>query len=320
MTALLLLKYSVLLATISQRVKARRASKKEGKCDNEINPSPAGPLRARQAEHDVPQPPCPQGTAGEAGRAATPEMPLYCPILPHPWCHLQNAAKGQQELGRVPPGGLSVPWAPSSPPGRGCSSPCSKPGAKSELCWLEIPPGLGDIAESPQRFCTPRYGGSQALHSHSLVLMMERQIYNAKEQPLEPRGDCGRGFSNPAIGPELALQWLAHLPRFSKKSFGAGRGKMKRSKWSVPPVQGGMVEGVHAPARSPGWMGDAATGRRVCARRSSRSRMVSGGWRPPATVPRMGRAPWSWATQHGQLGRGLVLHLLHLPWLLGPIP
>lgn len=52
-TALLLLKYSVLLATISQRVKARRASKKEGKCDNEINPGPAGPGRARQAEHNV---------------------------------------------------------------------------------------------------------------------------------------------------------------------------------------------------------------------------------------------------------------------------
>lgn len=70
-TALLLLKYSVLLATISQRVKARRASKKEGKCDNEINPGPAGPGRARQAEHDVLQPPRPRGPA------ASPEGPRH---------------------------------------------------------------------------------------------------------------------------------------------------------------------------------------------------------------------------------------------------
>lgn len=80
MTALLLLKYSVLLATISQRVKARRASKKEGKCDNKINPGPAGPLRARQAEHDVMQPPRPGGRAAmPGGGAAAPKMLLVAP-------------------------------------------------------------------------------------------------------------------------------------------------------------------------------------------------------------------------------------------------
>lgn len=74
MTALLLLKYSVLLATISQWVKARQASKKEGKCDKEINPGPAGPFRARQAEHDVLQPPHP---GGRAARLGVPQHPKY---------------------------------------------------------------------------------------------------------------------------------------------------------------------------------------------------------------------------------------------------
>lgn len=101
MTALLLLKYSVLLATISQRVKARRASKKEGKCDNKINPGPAGPLCARQAEHDVMQPPRPGGRAampgGGVGVGRGTQNVSGGPILLRPWCHLQNAVKGQRE-------------------------------------------------------------------------------------------------------------------------------------------------------------------------------------------------------------------------------
>ena len=50
---------------------------------------------------------------------------------------------------------------------------------------------------------------------------MEWQIYAVKEQPLEPRGDCGWGFNNPAVSPEFALQLLASLPGFSKKTSGA---------------------------------------------------------------------------------------------------
>lgn len=46
--------------------------------------------------------------------------------------------------------------------------------------------------------------------------------------------------------------------------------------------------GVCAPAWSPGWMEDAAMGRRVRARLSIGSHTVSGGWRPPATAPCMG--------------------------------
>jgi len=43
------------------------------------------------------------------------------------------------------------------------------------------------------------------------MLMMERQIYDAKEQQLESRGDCGQGFNNSVIGPEFVLLLLACL-------------------------------------------------------------------------------------------------------------
>ena len=131
--------------------------------------------------------------------------------------------------------GLTIPLGSSISPRQGMLLSLFQAAAKPEPCWapgitlavlldegLGIPPGLGDVAKSPQRFCTPRHHGFQALHNHQSVLMMERQIYDAKEQPLEPRGDCGRGFNNPAVGLEFALQLLACLPGFSKKTSVAG--------------------------------------------------------------------------------------------------
>lgn len=59
MTALLLLKYSVLLATISQWVKARRVSKRREGVTTRLTPAPQS-RRARQAEHTVLRPPRPR--------------------------------------------------------------------------------------------------------------------------------------------------------------------------------------------------------------------------------------------------------------------
>lgn len=53
-------------------------------------------------------------------------------------------------------------------------------------------------------------------------------------------------------------------------------------------MQGRMVGGACVPAWSPGWMGDAATGTSVRARLSSRSHVVSGGWRPSSNRPSHG--------------------------------
>lgn len=159
MTALLLLKYSVLLATISQRVKARRASKKEGKCDNKINPGPAGPLRARQAEHDVMQPPHPGGRAAMPGGPRHPKC-FWWPHLAASVVSSPKCCEGTAGTSRVLVGGLSIRWAPASPPGRGCSSPCSK--------LLQSRSRAGRLVERPQLFCTPRLCGSQGLAQPSV--------------------------------------------------------------------------------------------------------------------------------------------------------
>lgn len=218
MTALLLLKYSVLLATISQRVKARRASKKEGKCDNEINPGPAGPFRARQAEHDVLQPPRPGGRAARPGGAMAPKMPLVALSGVVSMGSPSKCYEGTVEVSGVPPGRLSIPWAPASPPGRGCFPPCpellqsqshvrdlASPWPCRGVKGWGSPQVSGTLLRVLKCFCILTRHDSQALHNHKLALMMERQIYDAKEQLLEPREDCGWGFNNPAVSPELAL-------------------------------------------------------------------------------------------------------------------
>lgn len=142
-TALLLLKYSVLLATISQRVKARRASKKEGKCDNEINPGPAGPGRARQAEHDVLQPPHPRGPAESPEGPRHPKS-LWLPSL----AELVASPLPTWRASRVLLGALSIPSFSKLLQSRSLA-----------MQWdeeLRIPPVLGDVAEEPSVLFTPR--------------------------------------------------------------------------------------------------------------------------------------------------------------------
>lgn len=132
--------------------------------------------------------------------------------------------------------------------------------AKPESCRGALSSVLS--ASAPQDVVVPK-----ALRNHQLVLMMEQQIYDAKEQTLEPRGDCGWGFNNPAIGLEFALHFLACLPGFSKKTSVAG-GKKNEAKQVVcatharrdggrclctgvePRVDGGCCDGQKCPCQA----------------------------------------------------------------------
>lgn len=195
-----------------------------------------------------------------------------------------------------------------------------------------MPLSLLQAAAKPESCRAPCRASSALLHpktlwfpsslrNHQLVLMMEQQIYDAKEQTLEPRGDCGWGFNNPAIGLEFALHFLACLPGFSKKTSVAG-GKKNEAKQVVcatharqdgrrrlctgvePRVDGGCCDGQKCPCQA-------------------QLRQLRGVRR----LETLQQPPLAWAAcagaglrLHGQLGRGLVLCLLHLSWLLGPVP
>lgn len=181
-----------------------------------------------------------------------------------------------------------------------------------------MPGALSSVLSSsaPQDFVVPK-----ALCNPQLVLKMEQRIYDAKEQTLEPRGDCGWGFNNPAIGLEFALHFLACLPGFSKKTSVAG-GKKNEAKQVVcatharqdggrclctgvePRVDGGCCDGHKCPCQA-----QLQEPRGV--RRLETLQQPSLAW---AVGPGAG------LRLHGQLGRGLVLCLLHLSWLLGPVP
>lgn len=131
MTALLLLKYSVLLATISQRVKARRVSERREGVTTRLTPAPQ-PRRARQAEHAALRPPRPGGHRQSPWGGGD----------EHPKClesssgrgAIQNAAKEQREHSccgmvqgwrwRCPKAlGARLRMAPGQPRGGCCCTP-----------------------------------------------------------------------------------------------------------------------------------------------------------------------------------------------------